>query len=128
MAVLFTNDYMLLPTQYVPMTAGENDNVVINSSSVSFIPTANGDSVTGMIPPDEITSGGLCYVSNADETVKSIIIKDNDSSSTDIYRFHLTHGSTTLTLANHEANLFYYVPTGVAATTGWYPYREGTFA
>lgn len=127
MAVLFVNDYILLPTQYVPLSAGDNHNIQIISSSVSFLPAADGDGITGMIPPDEETSGGLCYISNGDQTGKSIVVKDNDPNSGEIYRFHLA-GATILTLGNVQTNLFYYVPTGDPATTGWYPYREGIFS
>ncbi len=114
------NDVIYLDSQPYTTTSGDNHDVSLASSNFQVTCTADGDGLTGLIPPLN-SDGAQVWVQNASST-NTLVIKSNNSGSTSGYRFILTP-FTTLSLEPGEAQQFGFLP-----SVGWLPIRTGTYS
>lgn len=115
------NNIEIIDPQPLTTSAGDNDDVSLSSSQLWVTCTADNDTLTGLVTPMS-TDGMLVWVINVSAS-NTLVIPDNDTGSTDGYRFVLGGGSTSLTLEAGQGQLFRLV-----SGTGWIPVRTGTFA
>lgn len=115
------NDVIYLDPQLFTTTTGDNDNVPLSSSSLQVDCTSDNDAVTGLIPPLD-KSGCTVWVTNA-SAANTLLIPNNDTGSTDGFRFILGGGSTMLTLEPGQSQQFTFKQ-GV----GWVALQRGIFS
>lgn len=121
MGVMHYNSILHIDPQEFTTVSGDNDDVVLDSSQLWITCTDDNDALTGAIPPMS-TSGSLLWVRNVSAS-NTLVVKNNDTGSTDGYRFILGGGSTTLTLEPGQGQQFSFI-----SGTGWVPLRLGTYA
>lgn len=120
MALQFSANFMTMPVQVMSSTSATNHDVVITSSVLVVLTTANNDQITGFVSPIE-SSGGFLYVANGSET-NSLVFPD-DTGSAAGNRVILPPGFSTYTLAPARTATFSYL-SGI----GWRPVIEGVLA
>jgi len=102
----FTNSFMQMDGQSVSLTGATTNNLAITSSIVLVTPQADGDVITGAIPPVE--QAGIFYLVNIHAT-RSVVLPYNSIHSTAGYRWLNVLGAD-MTVGAGETAFFAFIP------------------